>query len=58
MISYEGMQTRATYRIIDGEPVRVSAEYADVPVDTIAQMLIRGFIGVPALQDERTVAQD
>lgn len=43
---------RAHYRIVDGEVVRESAEYADVPVDTIAELLIRGFGGVPVLKEE------
>lgn len=43
---------RAHYRIIDGEVVKESAEYADIPVDTIAEMLIRAFGGVPVLINE------
>lgn len=33
----------ATYRIIDGEPVLISAEYADIPADVIARLLLRHF---------------
>lgn len=43
---------RAHYRIIDSKVVKESAEYADVPVDAIAELLIRGFGGVPVLIDE------
>lgn len=38
----------ATYRIIDGEPVRISAEYADITPDCFAQFLIRKF-GIDAI---------
>lgn len=30
----------ATYRIINGEPVMISAEYADIPADVIARYII------------------
>lgn len=33
----------ATYRVIDGEVVRVSAKYVDVPADVIARFLIQKF---------------
>lgn len=33
----------ATYRVIDGEVVRVSAKYVDVPADVIARFLIQRF---------------
>jgi len=32
-----------TYRKINGEMVMVDAEYADVPVDTLCQMIFRAF---------------
>ena len=34
---------KATYRIIDGEPVMISAEYADIPADVIARLLLPRF---------------
>lgn len=33
----------AKYQIIDGKAVQVDAEYADVPVDVIAKLLLKGF---------------
>lgn len=33
----------ATYHIINGKPVMVDAEWADVPVDAVADLLMRGF---------------
>jgi len=33
----------ATYRIVDGEPVLVDAEYKDIPADVIARFLIQKF---------------
>jgi hypothetical protein len=42
---------RATYRIIDGEPVRVDAEYVDLPADAIARFLLQKF-GVDAIFKE------
>ena len=38
----------ATYRAIDGEVVRVSAKYVDVPADVIARFLIQKF-GIDAI---------
>lgn len=34
---------KAGFAIVDGKPVMVSAEYADVNVDALAGYLIRGF---------------
>lgn len=34
---------KATYEIINGEPVMVAAEWADIPADVIARKLIEGF---------------
>ena len=42
---------KATYRIIDGKPIKIAANYADIPADTIARLLIRGF-GLPVLDNE------
>lgn len=33
----------ATYRIVDGEPVLVNAEYRDIPADVIARFIIEKF---------------
>ena len=33
----------ATYRIVDGEPVLVDAEYKEIPADVIARFLIQKF---------------
>lgn len=33
----------ATYRIVNGEPVLVDAEYKDIPADVIARFLIQKF---------------
>ncbi len=33
----------ATYRIVNGEPVRVADEYVDVPADVIARFLLEKF---------------
>jgi len=41
----------ATYHVENGEAVMVSAEYADVPADVIARLLMRGF-GVAIKQEE------
>lgn len=30
----------ATFRIIDGEPIMIEAEYRDIPADAIARYLI------------------
>ena len=38
----------ATYRMINGKPVMIAAEWADIPADTIAQFLIQKF-GVDAI---------
>lgn len=38
---------KASYQIIDGKPVMVSADYANVPVDAVARLLMHGF-GVEA----------
>lgn len=40
---------QATFRIIDGKPVMVSAEWADIPADVIARFLIErsGITPVP-----------
>ena len=40
---------RATYRMIDGEAVKIDAEYADVPVNLIAKMIIRK-LGLPTIK--------
>lgn len=34
---------KATYRVIDGKPVRVAAVYADIPAVEIAKLILRGF---------------
>ena len=34
---------KATYRIIDGEPVMIDAEWADIPADQIARMFLLRF---------------
>ena len=39
---------RITYKIIDGQPVKISAEYQDIPADLIAQFLLQKF-GVDAI---------
>ena len=33
----------ATFRIIDGEPVMIDAEYADIPADVFARFLLQKF---------------
>ena len=33
----------ATYQVINGEVVKVSADYRDIPVDTFAQLLIKAY---------------
>ena len=45
---------KATYRIIDGAPVMVSAEWADIPAEVIAEMIIRSFGRDPIRREERT----
>lgn len=45
---------KATYRIIDGAPVMVSAEWADIPAEVIAEMIIRSFGRDPIRWEERT----
>jgi len=37
----------ATYRIINGQPVRIAAEYVDAPVDVVARFFLERF-GAPA----------
>ena len=32
-----------TYRIIDGEPVAIEKEYADIPVNEVAHILFKEF---------------
>ena len=34
---------RATYKIINGEAVKVDEERANIPTDTLAQIFMRGF---------------
>jgi hypothetical protein len=34
---------RVTYRIVDGEPVRVSEERADVPLEAIVKLFAQAF---------------
>lgn len=34
---------KAGFAIVDGKPVMISAEYADVDVDALARYLIHGF---------------
>lgn len=34
---------KATYRIIDGEPVMIDAEWADIPADEIARLFLRRY---------------
>lgn len=34
---------RARYKVIDGEPILQEAEYADVDVQIIAEMLLKAF---------------
>lgn len=33
----------ATYRLIDGEPVMIDAEYVDIPADVFARFLLQKF---------------
>lgn len=42
---------RATFRIVDGKPVMVAAEYADIPADAIAAYLVDK-LGVDAIFSE------
>lgn len=37
------MPVKAKYRIIDGEPILISAEYADVSADVVARFLLDAF---------------
>ena len=32
-----------TYRIIDGDPVAIEKEYADIPVNEVARILLKEF---------------
>ena len=41
----------ATYRIINGQAVMIDADYRDVPADTIARLLLKGF-GLPAIEEK------
>ncbi len=41
----------ATYRIIDGEPVRIQAEYVEISADTFARFLIQKFGKTPYLKE-------
>lgn len=34
---------QATYRIVDGNPVRVDTKYADIPAEVIARFLLQKF---------------
>jgi len=34
---------RVTYRIVDGEPVRISEERADVPLDALVELFAQAF---------------
>lgn len=34
---------KATYHIVEGEPVRVSAEYEEIPTMELVKVLLRGF---------------
>ena len=34
---------RVTYRIVDGKPIRVSEERADVPLETIVELFAKAF---------------
>lgn len=43
---------RATYRIVDGEPVLISADYRDIPADLIARFLIQKFGKTPWKKEE------
>lgn len=50
---------KATYRVIDGKPVRVAAVYANIPADTIARLILRGFGLTPArLSTQTEVGQE
>lgn len=44
---------QATYRFIDGEPVRISAEYADISADALARFLIQKFGKTPIFNGEQ-----
>lgn len=47
---------QARYQKINGKWVMVSAEYAEIPADTIARMLLRAF-GLPAILAEPGTAE-
>lgn len=36
---------RATYRIVNGKPVKTAAEYADIPATVIAEKIL-GYFGL------------
>jgi len=42
---------QATYRITNGEAVKVAAVYANIPASSIARLLLRGF-GMPAITEK------
>ena len=41
-----------TYRIVDGEPVKVRAEYAEISADAFARFLIQKFGKTPIFKGE------
>lgn len=43
---------QATYRIVNGEPVRIEAEYMDISADTLARFLIQKFGKTPIFNSE------
>lgn len=47
MIDTITIPVQATYRIVNGEPVMIAAEYADVSADAVARFLLDAF-HVPA----------
>lgn len=49
---------QATYRIINGELVRISAEYADISADALARFLIQKFGKTPIFNGEQEDKQN
>ncbi|MFV0497239.1 MAG: hypothetical protein ACK5L0_03585 [Candidatus Fimivivens sp.] len=43
---------QATYRIIDGQPVRIEAEYMDISADALARFLVQRFGKTPIFNSE------
>lgn len=46
----------ARYRIIDGKPVMIEAEYKDIPASVIAKMILTAF-GVPIREPGKDTVQ-